>query len=412
MSSGNEGERPKPPPDYKVYRSRRGPSLGKPALGSLGDKARPGSGSKPPRGERRPKVASEGSARPWLKWIGIFIAGWLLLSLISFAVSATIQKSKLADTGDALGGNPLLAAFPQNILVLGTDVRSDEFASAEAESDKCVEQASTGATPTECAGGARADTLMVLRAGGGAFEKLSIPRDTLAAIPGHGNDKINAAYAFGGAKLEVETVEQFLGIQINHVAIVDFGGFQDLIDSVGGVNVNVPTKVCSSISGTFIIRLTPGEQTLTGEKALALARTREQNGFVDDDGDGVPDADQPAACTDPPPITDLDRARFQQLILQGLKDRLTDPLRIPYNFLKGPLIGWNAPKAFVSDMGALTMPQLVFAAAIGGSSDTDILKPADVGANPLIVPHENCVSAVKKLTGDEPEDDPVCSPVG
>ena len=69
-----------------------------------------------------------------------------------------------------------------------------------------------------------------------------------------------------------------------------------------------------------------------------------------------------------------------------MKDRLTDPLRIPINFIKGPLIGWNAPKAFVSDMGALAMPQFVFAAAIGGSSDTAVLEPADVAANPLIVP--------------------------
>ena len=60
-------------------------------------------------------------------------------------------------------------------------------------------------------------------------------------------------------------------------------------------------------------------------------------------------------------------------MINGIKGRLTDPLRIPYNFIKGPIIGWDAPKAFVSDMGFFTMPQLVLAAAIGGSSDTDVL---------------------------------------
>ncbi len=391
MTPPDEGERPKPPPDYKLYRSRRGPNIGKPDLSSLRGKSQPPGGKGPK--ERRPSLKPEKQGKPWLKWIGIFVVGWLLLSFLAFAISATIQKNKLADTGDTLGGNPLLAAFPQNILVLGTDVRSDEFASDEAESDKCVEQASTGDTPDACAGGARADTLMVLRAGGGAFEKLSIPRDTLASIPDHGDDKINAAYAFGGAELEVKTVEQFLGIEINHVAIVDFGGFEDLIDSVGGVKITLTRPVCNEISGgTFKIDLNSGEHTLSGEKALALARTRE------------------STCGQP--ISDLDRSRFQQLILQGLKDRLTDPLRIPYNFLKGPIIGWNAPKAFVSDMGALTMPQLVFAAAIGGSSDTSVLKPADIGANPLLVPHANCVKAVKALTGSEPDDDPLCSPGG
>jgi len=60
-------------------------------------------------------------------------------------------------------------------------------------------------------------------------------------------------------------------------------------------------------------------------------------------------------------------------VINGIKDRLTDPLRIPYNFIKGPIIGWDAPKAFVSDMGFLTMPQLVLAAGIGGSAPTDVL---------------------------------------
>jgi hypothetical protein len=53
--------------------------------------------------------------------------------------------------------------------------------------------------------------------------------------------------------------------------------------------------------------------------------------------------------------------------------RLTDPLRLPYNFIKGPIIGWDAPKAFVSDMGFFTMPQLVLAAAIGGSGPAEVL---------------------------------------
>jgi LCP family protein required for cell wall assembly len=391
MSPNDEGGRPEPP-DYKVYRSRRGPSIGRPSLPSLaglrerlrggsGDPARP---SEPPRADRQ--------GRPWLRWLGLAILGWLAVSLVAFAVSAQIQKSKLADTGGVLGGNPLLAAVPQNILVIGTDVRSEEFAAAEAQSEACVEQAASGETPTACTGGARADTLMILRAGGGAFDKLSISRDVLAAIPGQGSQKINAAYTFGGARLQVETVEALLGIDIDHVAIVDFGGFQDFIDAIGGVEVELDRPVCNEISGgTYRIDFEPGEITLNGEKALALARTRT------------------STCGDP--IDDLDRAGFQQLILRGIKDRLTDPLRIPRNFLFGPLIGWNAPKAFVSDMGALTMPQLAIAAVIGGESKDEILEPSGAGPNgSLIVPVENCVRAVRRLTGESPESDPLCSP--
>lgn len=391
---GREG-----PPEYKVYRSRRGGGGGKPDLSSLRDRYRP-SGSQQPdrsqrgRGSRRmPKLRRERSGgRSWLRWIGIAIVGWLAVSFVAFAISATIQKGKLADTGDTLGGNPLLAAVPQNILVLGTDVRDTEFAdAASVESEKCVEAAATGAATLDCATGARADSIMVLRAGGGAFEKLSIPRDTLADIPGFGADKINAAYRFGGAELTAETVENLLGIDINHVAIVDFAGFRDLIDSIGGVKVKLGRRVCNSISGgTFNVDIGPKEETLNGDAALALARTRT------------------TTCGDP--ISDLDRTRFQQLIIQGMKDRLTSVTRIPINFLKGPLIGWNAPKAFVSDMGALAMPQFVFAAAIGGSSDTIVLEPADISGNPLVVPVENCVEAVRKLTGDPPENDPACSP--
>ena len=393
MAPPGEDERPKPPPDYKVYRSRRGPAISRPDLSSLKEKLSPGQRKPGDREPPRPLREPEKKGRPWLKWVGIAIGAWLLLSLITFGISATIQKFKLADTGDTLGGNPLLAVSPQNILVLGTDVRSDDFAGA-GESEECLEQAASGETPSACTAGVRADTLMVLRAGGGAFEKLSIPRDTQAAIPDHGTNKINAAYAFGGAELQIETVEDFLGIDINHIAIVDFAGFRDLIDAIGGVEVDLENQVCNEISGgAFGINLGPGEETLSGDKALALARTRS------------------STCGDTT-IDDTDRAGFQQQIIQGMKDRLTSPTRLPINFLKGPLIGWNAPKAFVSDMGALTMPQFVFAAAIGGSSDELVLEPSTSSGSNLIVPVEECISAVRKLTGEAPEKDPICSPVG
>jgi hypothetical protein len=65
-------------------------------------------------------------------------------------------------------------------------------------------------------------------------------------------------------------------------------------------------------------------------------------------------------------------------VINGIKDRLTDPLRLPYNFIHGPQIGWDAPKAFVSDMGFFTMPQLVLSAGIGGSAPAEVL----CGKNP------------------------------
>ena len=84
-------------------------------------------------------------------------------------------------------------------------------------------------------GPSRSDSIMLLRIGGGANASLSIPRDTVVDIPGHGTNKINAAYAFGGPALATQTVKQCLGIEVNHVVEVSFENFPQLIDALGGV---------------------------------------------------------------------------------------------------------------------------------------------------------------------------------
>jgi LCP family protein required for cell wall assembly len=377
---GNEGERP----EYKVYRSRPGPlsRLRAPDLASLRERLRP---RKP--GEKRPSpVAPEPERkRPWLRWIGIAVVAWLLLSLLTFAVSAQIQKSKLDDAaGEELGGNPFLAADPQTILVIGTDARAPGTGDGSETSEECLEQQATGQPPSGGCPGFRADTLMLVRAGGTAFSKLSIPRDSAAEIPGQGVAKINAAYAFGGAALQVRTVEQFLGLDVDHVVIVDFEGFEDFINAIGGIEIELDEKLCSEISGGaenggFELRLDPGEHTLDGQQALTFARTR--NNLCD------------------PTETDLDRTRRQQQLLSAIKGRLTDPLRLPINFIKGPIIGWTAPRAFVSDFGALTMPQLLFSSIIGGDDETEVLEPSGSDGSNLIISEAERREAVDKLLG-------------
>lgn len=308
-----------------------------------------------------------------LKWVGLAALGWILLSFLAFAVSAQLQSFKLSgEASQALHGNPFLLPSPQTILVLGTDARPPNTKEPGApHSQKCFEQQERGEKPHDgCYEGEyRADTLMLIRAGGGTFRKLSIPRDTFAEIPGNAPTKINAAFAYGGAALQIKTIEQFLGIKIDHLAIVDFTGFEKLIDAVGGVEVNVPHKLCADISGGaghgqggVTLRLHKGENTLDGEKALAYARVRE-----------------PVECPGPGKsaftlgYSDFNREQAQQSVINGIKERLTDPLRLPYNFIHGPIIGWQAPKAFVSDMGFFTMPQLILSAAIGGGSTAEVL---------------------------------------
>jgi|SRR6188474_100190 len=374
----NGEQQPSGPPEYKVYRSRKGllSRFRSPDLSGLRERtprAPKWWRRKPPQGERPELPTRRWSGRRILKWVGLAALGWILLSFLAFAVSAQLQSFKLSgDAKDALHGDPLLLVNPQTILVIGTDARPpDTLEPGAAPSEECFEQQAHGDAPHgECSVGQfRADTLMLIRAGGGAFRKLSIPRDAYAEIPNHGPQKINAAYAYGGAAAQIEAVEGFLDLEIDHVAIVDFTGFEDLIDAVGGIEVNLKHKLCADISGGagggqggVTLRLPKGESTLTGEKALAYARVR-----------------KPVECPGTGRsyysigYSDFDRAQAQQEVINGIKGRLTDPLRLPYNFLKGPIIGWDAPKAFVSDMGFLTMPQLVLAAAIGGSGPTDVL---------------------------------------
>ncbi len=393
-------------PDYKVYRSRPGLAsrLPSPSLSGLREKL-PGGDKKPkkPSGPKMPKQPREGKRR-WVRWVLLGIFGWILLSFVAFAISAQIQKGKLADgAADALDGNPFLAVSPQNILVLGTDARPSGLANEEeTASESCLEAAGKGRAAAEVGCDYRSDTIMVIRAGGGTFRKLSIPRDTLAEIPGLGAEKINSAYANGGAKLTIETVESFLGIDIDQVAIVDFTGFRDFIDALGGITVELDEPVCSEISGGvenggITLELKKGDNDVNGEEALALARTRSSGDCNDD---GVPDSE----------INDIDRVKFQQEIISGIKGKLTSPLSLPFNFIRGPLIGWNAPKAMVSSMGALTMPQLLFAAVIGGNSPTEVLEPSSSDGSSLFVPQEECLRKVEELLGSEPERDPACSP--
>jgi LCP family protein required for cell wall assembly len=403
----DEGDKPadqqrQEPPEYNVYRSR--PSLrerfGKPGLEGLRNRLGRGGdgGDKPP-----PKLTTaDGEERPlWkrvAKWAGIFALGWILLSILAFAVSAQIQKGKLANgITDELDGNPFLAVSPQTILVLGTDVRSDEFAGpAESEGPNCLEDVTSGkpSGPGCDHGPYRSDTIMLIRAGGTTFRKLSIPRDTLADVPGHGEQKINSAYAAGGAKLTIRTVEKLLGINIDQVAIIDFDGFRKFIDSIGGIDVDLPTDVCSTVSGgAFNLKLKKGENHLNGFQAITLARTRENTCSTGEfAGQG-----------------DIERAQFQQLILNGIKGKLTSITSLPMNFIKGPIIAWNAPKAMVSSMGAFTMPQLAVPLALGGGGETDILKPSgSTAAGNLVISPEECERAAEQLLGHKPPNKPDC----
>lgn len=123
------------------------------------------------------------------------------------------------------------------------------------------------------AAGERADVIILLKIypESGTAQMLSLPRDLYVEIPGNGRNRINAAFAFGGAPLMVETVRGYTGVPINHYVEVDFVGFQAIVDELGGVKLDFPFPARDQKSG---LDVSAGTQTLDGAEALAYARSR------------------------------------------------------------------------------------------------------------------------------------------
>jgi len=143
-----------------------------------------------------------------------------------------------------------------NILLMGTDRRSDEQTTGK------------NATATEwIAGAQRSDTMMVLHIDGDrrGASVISIPRDSWVVIPGHGVNKINAAFSFGGPSLAVQTVENLTDLRIDHLAVIDWEGFKELTDALGGVTLDIPETVYDNARQ---ITWTAGIHKLNGKEAL------------------------------------------------------------------------------------------------------------------------------------------------
>ncbi|MEU4240731.1 LCP family protein [Actinoplanes sp. NPDC026619] len=137
----------------------------------------------------------------------------------------------------------------------------------------------------ENVGGSRSDTIIVmhLNKDQSAAQLISIPRDTYVHIPKsadgkHGNvdSKINAAYAWGGIPLMVQTVEEYTNIRLDHVALVDFAGFKDIVDALGGVTIDVESTFTSthSLNANHERHFEKGVQKMDGAAALDYARER------------------------------------------------------------------------------------------------------------------------------------------
>ena len=170
-------------------------------------------------------------------------------------------------------------AAGQTFLLMGTDTRSPEATTG------------TDAAPDAVFGSTRSDVIMVatIAEDGQSASIISIPRDSWVDVPGRGKNKINAAYAFGGPPLLIETVEQLSRVHIDHFAVIDFAGFAQMTDAVGGIDVNVGQE--TERDGVVV---PAGPQHLNGEQALVYVRERKSL-----------------------PGGDLDRVRRQQAALRA-----------------------------------------------------------------------------------------------
>lgn len=176
---------------------------------------------------------------------GIGIATWYGKSAVD-ALDNINRDSNLMPTGERPAPvDPVEGKAPLNMVLMGSDTRGGERG--------------------------RSDVLQLLHISGDRQNVflMSIPRDSYVEIPGRGKAKINAAYSWGGAPLAVETMELLLDVPMDNTVLIDFEGFKNVIDALGGVTV-----VNREASSSHGLDFPKGEITLSGEEALWFVRER------------------------------------------------------------------------------------------------------------------------------------------
>lgn len=247
-----------------------------------------------PRSYDRGSVPVGRRQRHWGRTVLIVILVLLLLMIgVYFYLDSRLHR---VDVFYDYAGRP--ADTPgTNWLVVGSDSR-------EGLSAKQRKEFRTGR-----AAGRRTDSMMLLHIGDHGNTLVSLPRDSYVPIPGHDPNKLNAAFAFGGPKLLVRTIEQATKIHIDHYAEIGFAGFVGMVDAVGGVDMCIPRRINDTSAG---IDLKPGCQTLKGGDALGFVRSRHT--FANQD---------------------LQRVENQRKFLAALSHKATSPgtLLNPFHFI-------------------------------------------------------------------------------
>lgn len=324
---------------YRVYRGgQRGGPPDQPGL----DLPQAGSSTRPidapPQGERHgpvilppsggtPKAPSNAQPppsrprrrRPWGRIVGmgvvLLLLGtgvWLVVGYLAFRDSVQRANARLERITRAAPVAPvldqqsgLLLSQPSTILVMGRDRNG------------------------------LSDSLQLIRVDPGSHlvSTLAIPRDLKVDIPGAGSDKINVAYARGGAALAVETVRNLTGVPINHVVLVDFSGFRRLVDAVGGIDIYNKERLSSDFDG-HTYHFKRGALHLNGERALAYARIRKNSDNASD--------------------SDVTRGLRQQRVMSALKSKLASPSSL----FRLKSVGAHVADPLATDLSANQLLQL------------------------------------------------------
>ncbi len=272
----------------------------------------PPPGPKPPAPPPRPVGPRARRTRRWVRAVALTALIGALLADVGVVAGAAWFDTRL-HREQALTDYPDRPAAGRgtNWLIVGSDSRQGLTAEQQRE-------LATGGD----VGSSRTDTILLVHvpAPGSSTPPtvVSIPRDSYVPIPGHGKDKINAAFAMGGAPLLNQTAEQATGLRLDHYIEIGFGGFAGLVDALGGITVCPAAPINDPLAG---IDLPAGCQKLAGRDALGYVRTRDT------------------------PRADLDRMANQRQFVSALLHRATSPA-----VWLNPLRWYSVPRAAADAM--------------------------------------------------------------
>ncbi len=327
---------PRQPRQPRPDETRVMPAMARPTDG--GDRPRTGQRS----GERSgtpptppPLAPTPGSDRPrrrrgfrfYLRLVLVLLLLWVVyLVVVPVWAWKSVKDVEFEPSGDRPADQP-----GTTYLLVGSDSRAGLTKAQRKEY-------ATGNVATDRG---RTDTIMLLHTGSGPNLLMSLPRDSIVDVPGHGSTKINAAFAYGGPKLLVKTIEQNTGIRVDQYVEIGLGGLAGVVDAVGGIQICPERNMKDKLAG---LNVKKGCQEADGRTALAYSRSRHSD----------------------PRYGDITRVKHQREVVAAVGDKVVSPWTV-----LNPFRYWNLAHA-VPDFFAFGQGMGVTKAAAWASAMTKV----------------------------------------